>query len=92
MKTKIFLNGQEFSEDWPGQFSVKRRVSWLTNKYIYELNKLNIDGEVTFIINSENEMNAEENDMDFNVDGKTKSEEDKIWDIIIKVKNNIKIE
>ena len=89
MDTSIFLYGQKFSEDWPGQFSTKRRISHLTNKYIFELNKLDIDAEVSFLIDAEDGAKAEEKDMDIAINAKNKEDENKISEVIIKVKINI---
>lgn len=89
MKTNIWLYGQLFSQDWPGQFSTKRRIASLTDKYIYELNKLEINAEVSFLIDAENGAKADENDMDFAIKAENETDENKIWDVIIRVKNKI---
>ncbi|MDI5889167.1 hypothetical protein [Flavobacterium yafengii] len=89
MKTTIWLYGQLFSQDWPGQFSTKRKVASLTNKYIFELNKLDIKAEVSFLIDAENGAKAEEKDLEFAVTAENETDENKIWDVIVKVKNKI---
>ena len=90
METKIYLYAQEFKDNWQGQSSTKTRISYLTNKYIHALSKLEYDAEVGITFSSENGSNATEEEMDFVVQAKNKEEEDKIWDTIIRVKNNIK--
>jgi hypothetical protein len=80
---------QEFDRSWPGQSDTKTKISSLTNKYIYALNQLHYDAEVTITFSSEDGSKATEQEMDFVVQAKNKQEEEKIWDTIIRVKNNI---
>ncbi|MCB0752757.1 MAG: hypothetical protein KDC52_14900 [Ignavibacteriae bacterium] len=89
MKTRISLYMQEFNESWPGQSGTKTRIAYLTNKYIHALNQLDLDAEVTITFSSEDGSKATEEEMDFVVQAKNKEEEDKIWDTIIRTKNNI---
>ncbi len=89
MDTKIYLYAQEFDDSWPGQSGLKARISNLTNKYLYALKKLDYDAEVTITFSSEDGRKATEEEMEFLVEAKNKEEEDKIWDTIIRVKNNI---
>jgi len=80
---------QEFDESWPSQSGTKTRIAFLTNKYIYALNQLDLDAEVTIKFSSEDGSKAIEEEMDFVVQAKNKEEEDKIWETIIRTKNNI---
>ena len=89
MVIKIYLYAQEFNDSWQGQSSTKTRISYLTNKYIHALNKLEYDAKVSITFSSEDGRKASEEEMEFVVKGKNKQEEDKIWDTIIRVKNNI---
>jgi hypothetical protein len=90
METKIYLYAQEFNDNWQGQSGTKIRISYLTNKYIYALNKLEYDAEVGITFSSDDGSKATEEEMDFVVQAKNKQEEDQIWDTIIRIKNNIK--
>jgi len=89
METKIYLYAQEFNGSWQGQSDTKTRISYLTNKYIHALSKLEYNAEVAITFSSEDGSKATEEEMDFVVQANNKQEEDKIWDTIIRVKNNI---
>lgn len=89
MITKIYLYAQEFNDNWPGQSGTKNRITYLTSKYINALSKLEYDAEVSIMFSSEDGSKATEDEMDFVVKGNNKQEEDKIWDTIIRVKDNI---
>ena len=78
MKTRISLYMQDYDESWPGQSATKTRISFLTNKYIYALNQLDYDAEVTITFSSEEGSKAKDEEMDFVVQAKNKDEENKI--------------
>jgi hypothetical protein len=88
MVTKIYLYAQEFNDSWKGQSGTKTRISYLSNKYIHALSKLEYDAEVSITFSSDDGSKATEEEMDFVVQANSKLIEDKIWDTIIRVKNN----
>ena len=90
MKTTIFLYGQEYDGEWPGQSGLNIKMHLLTNKYLYTLNQLKIDGEVTILVQADDIEKATEKDLDFVVKTKDKSDEDKVWDTIIEIANRTK--
>jgi len=78
----IYVNFQEYSDNWQAQNLTKLKVQSLTNKYIYELNKLVIDGTVIFSINNEYIEKITTKDLYITVEAETKELEDLIWSII----------
>lgn len=76
---KIFVNFQEYSDSWVGQSFTKIKVQNLTTKYIYELNKLTIDGTVIFSINNDYIEKINSKDIYTIVEAETKGLEDLIW-------------
>ena len=89
MKIKIYLDGQEYNEKPPTPSGIKARIGNLTNKHIYALNKLEIEAEVTITFSSDGRKTTKE-EMEFLVEAENKTDENKIWNTIIKTENNIK--
>lgn len=83
---KIFVNFQEYSDSWVGQNFTKLKVQNLTTTYIYELNKLSIDGTVIFSINNDYIEKITSKDLYITVEAETKELEDLIWNTISYVK------
>jgi hypothetical protein len=90
MKTNIFLYGQEFNDDWKGQNGTITRINSLTNKYLYAIEKLNIDGKVTISIDVNDGEKATEKDLNFSVQADKKDNEDEIWNTISRITNEKK--
>lgn len=90
MTIKIFLYAQEYDDSWPTPSGVKTRIGNLTNKYIHALNQLDSDAKVTITFSSEDGRKATDEEMDFLVQAENKQEEDKIYDVIAKVANDIR--
>jgi len=83
---KIYVNFQEYSDNWLAQNLTKLKVQSLTNKYIYELNKLVIDGKVIFSINNDYIETITSKDLYITVEAENKELEDLIWNTISYVK------
>ena len=76
---KIYVNFQEYGYNWQAQNLTKLKVQSLTNKYIYELNKLVIDATVIFSINNDYIETITSKDLYITVQAETKELEDLIW-------------
>lgn len=90
MEIKTFIYAQLMDGSWKqSQPGTVRNIESITTKYIHKLEKLKYNATVTISFDCEDGRKATEKDMEFLVEANNKEEEDKIWNTIIAVENNL---
>lgn len=85
MEIKIFLNYEEFTDDWNCLQSHKDRINFTTAKYIQLLNQIDYPAKVSIYIDIDNISLLSDNDLKFFVQAESEEIESNIYSEIARL-------